>query len=109
MNILNTNHVLITQQNTLQSNNNIQRQKNNVYTASLDIKDDHEVKNIPDQKINENLVLLTQQSLYFIEFNRLLNSKRCVNIYVSIILVSLILFLYSILAYFNKYCTKLLN
>lgn len=86
----------------------IKRDNIKLYSINNDKQEDFDNHNISSDKKNENLVLLAEQNPYYIEFNRLLNSKKCVNIYVFIILLSLTIFIYSLVAYFKNLCNSFL-
>jgi hypothetical protein len=43
---------------------------------------------------------------WYVEFNRLLHSRRCINVYVFLIIFSVFIFGYSIAAYFYEMCKK---
>jgi hypothetical protein len=55
---------------------------------------DNNALNIPQRS--------TEKSKYFVEFNRLLYSKRCIYFYIFLIISSVTIFFYSIIAYFMK-------
>jgi hypothetical protein len=108
MNRLESDDVFVNDQPTNTPKDNIHREKMKLFSMDINVKEDHENRIDYSQKSNENLVLLAQQNPYYIEFNRLLNSKICVNIYILIIFLSLSLFVYSLLAYFKRYCNRIL-
>lgn len=39
-------------------------------------------------------------SKWYVEFNRLLHSRKCINFYIILIIISVFVFLYSITSYF---------
>lgn len=43
------------------------------------------------------------QNKYYVEFNRLLNSNRCIYFYIFLIISSITIFSYSLLAYFFQF------
>jgi hypothetical protein len=109
MNRLDTDDALVTNQRTNTPEDNIRTEKMKLFSINTNVKEDNENQISYNQKRNENLVLLAQQNPHYIEFNRFLNSKICVNIYIIIIFLSLSLFVYSILAYFKRYCNRILK
>jgi t-SNARE complex subunit (syntaxin) len=41
-----------------------------------------------------------EDSKWYVEFNRLLHSKKCIHAYIILIIISVLIFMYSIAAYF---------
>ena len=82
----------------LKNNNKIKTDNIQIYHSNSDKTEDLD-------RNQRKSVLYAEHNKYFIELNRLLYSKKCINIYIFIIIVSLTIFIYSLIASFSNFCS----